>query len=72
MQRTSAPALNQCRNTLCVVAGIDACADYITLVLIEQLKRVCLVAVVVLAEYHINKVLLCRLPAAESSACCPR
>ena len=25
------------------------CADYITLVLIEQLKRVCLVAVVVLA-----------------------
>ena len=50
--------LNQCRNTLCVVAGVDACADYITLVLIEQLKRVCLVAVVVLAEYHINKVLL--------------
>ena len=26
--------------------------------LIEQLKRVCLVAVVVLTEYHINKVLL--------------
>ena len=50
--------LDQSRNALCVVAGVDACADHIALMLVEQLERVCLVAVVVLAEYHVDEVLL--------------
>lgn len=50
--------LNQGRDTLGIVAGIDACADNVTLVLVQQLQGVFLMRIVVLAEDHIDQVLI--------------
>ncbi len=52
------PRLNQRRDTLGIVAGVDARADDITFVLVEQLQGIFLVGIVVLAEYHIDKMLV--------------
>ncbi len=50
------PPASTSAGTLCVVAGIDACADDIALVvLVQQLVDVLLVGVIVLAENHIQQ-----------------
>ena len=50
--------LYQCGHALGVVAGVDAGAYNVALVLIQQLVDVCLVGIVVLAEYHIHQIAL--------------
>ncbi len=50
--------LDQCGHALGVVAGVDAGADHVALVGIQQLVGVLLVEIVVLAEHHIRQVAL--------------
>ena len=50
--------IHQCGHALSVIAGVDAGAHHIALVLIQQFIGVLLVGVVVLAEHHILQVAL--------------
>ena len=51
-------SLDQSRNALCEIARVDASTNDVTLVSIEQFVRVGLVLLVVLAEYHVHKVVV--------------
>ena len=50
--------LDQSGYALGIIAGINARAHNIALMLVKQFERICLVAVIVLAEHQINKMLL--------------
>ena len=49
------PGLEKGGDALGIVAGVDAGADHVFLVGVEQLQRVLLVHVVVLAEHHVHE-----------------
>src|SRR5699024_6314280 len=51
-------SLDQCRYTLSVVTGVDARANDVALVLVEQLERIFLMRIIVLAEYHVYQMLI--------------
>ncbi len=51
-------SFNQSRNALCEITRVDASANDVTLVSVEQFVRVGLVLLVVLAEYHVHKVVV--------------
>ena len=47
--------LYQCGNSLCVVTGVDARADHVSLMQVQQFIGILLMGVVVLAEYECNQ-----------------
>lgn len=55
MHSTSAPAGQQSRDALLIVARVDARADEIALLIVKQLKWVLLMGGVVLAEHEIQQ-----------------
>ena len=50
--------LHQSRNSRLIVPGVDACSHHVPLLLVEELQRIGLVRVVVLAEDHIYQIVI--------------
>ena len=46
--------INQCGNTLSIVAGVDTCANDVAFFAVQQLQRIFLMSCIVFTEYHVQ------------------